>query len=141
MAMKTQTIATTKRFLSASSTGRSIIEEHSAFRDDAFPSFQAAPDDGIVVLLKADINTARLEAPRRDLDEHLARLVLQDERGRRHDRHRELRGEESDVSKHARLQPGVGIGKTDADFGPAGIRIENIAHEQNVALEQFARIG
>src|SRR5579871_2878448 len=114
--MKMQTIATTRRFLSAKSTSRSIIEEHSALHDNAIAGFQAAPDDGIIPLLKANVHAACFETPRGDLDEHLICIILQNQRCRRHDGNHLLRSEEGYIGEHARLEPEIRIREADTDF-------------------------
>jgi hypothetical protein len=53
MVVKTQIIATTRRFLSARVTSQSIIEEHSALDDDALAGLEAGGDDGEIVMRAA----------------------------------------------------------------------------------------
>src|SRR6516164_4499883 len=97
MEAKTAIIATTRRFLTARATRRSIIEQDPALDDDALAYLQPAPDDRLFALLKARLDRARLEHPGFDLDEHAIGLVAQHQRGRRYDREPPRRREEGRV--------------------------------------------
>src|SRR6516225_7484937 len=121
-------------------TSRSIIEQHRAFDDDVLTGPQAVRYDGLILLLKIDFDGARFERPRGNLDEHLIGLVSEHYRGRRDGRHRLLRGQEGGAGEHIRLQPYVGVLKRYTNLGAARVRIQNVADEENSALENFARI-
>src|ERR1700686_329022 len=114
-----QIIATTRRLRSASSTKRSITEQHSALDDDALARLHAALERDLVALLEADLDGARLERPRCGLDIDLAALVLEHQRARRHDRAALRRRVERDVCEHAGPQPRLRIGEGDAHLGAA----------------------
>src|SRR6516225_11760440 len=141
MAAKTQIIATTRRFWRAMRTSRSIIEQYCALDDDALTGLQAMRDDDLILLLEIDVHRARLECPGRNLDEDLIGLVSQHHGRRRDDPYRLLRGHERGAGEHVRLQPHVRVWKRDADLGAARVRIQNVADEEDPALEDFAGIG
>src|SRR6516225_8919755 len=122
-------------------TSRSIIEQHRAFDDDVLTGPQAVRYDGLIPLLKIDVDGARFERPRGNLDEHLIGLVSEHYGRRRDRRHRLLRGQEGGAGEHIRLQPNVGVLKGYTDLGTSRVRIENVADEENSALENFSRIG
>src|SRR5215831_6848765 len=103
------TIQTTTRLCRAKATSRSIIEEHSAPCDYPIARAQAGPDGGLVALLKTDVHATRLERPRRNLDEHLTGVVLQEQGGGRNHRNRLLRREKRDVCKHSWLEPSLRV--------------------------------
>src|SRR5690348_18239805 len=96
-----QIIATTSRFLSASSTKRSITEQHSALDDHPLAGRDAALEHDLLALLESDLDGARLERPRRGLDVDLVALVLEDERAGRHHGGAPRRRVERHVGEHA----------------------------------------
>src|SRR5689334_4908485 len=103
MQMKMQIIATTRRFLSAKLTSRSIIEENSALHDGAFADAKATFDDSRVALLIIDLDVAGLERPRRDFDEDALAVVFQDQRRCRHRCNLLRRREEAHGREHVGL--------------------------------------
>src|SRR6266436_8697213 len=141
MAAKMQIIATTRRLCNAKATRRSIIEEYSALHDHAIADLETALDHGLVALLEADPDRHGLEGPRRHFDEHLIGIVFEHQGCRRYDRHRLTGGEERHIGEHAGLEPHGRVVDVDADLGATRVRIENIADEENLAVEDLARIG
>src|SRR5215471_20255269 len=113
MAANTQIIATTRRLRNASSTKRSITEQHSALDDDALAGRNAAPEHDLVALLESDVDGARLERPRRGLDVDLAAIVLEHERAGRHHGGVPRRRVEGHIGEHAGPQPRLRIVERD----------------------------
>src|SRR5947209_19857064 len=99
MVVKMQIIATTRRFRSESSTSHSIIEQNPALDDHALARLEAGGDDGLLAFLKINRGRARHERPWRDFDEDAIAFVLEDQGGRRNDRHGTCRREEGDIGK------------------------------------------
>src|SRR5205814_9020433 len=102
-----QTITTTRRLRSESSTSHSIIEQNPALYHHALARLQAGGNNRLLTFLKIDQNRACLERPWGDLDEGAITVVLKDQRGRGNDRHDTWGREERNVGKHVRLQSHV----------------------------------
>src|SRR5207237_9874104 len=108
-----QTITTTRRLRSESSTSHSIIEQNPALDHHALAHLQARGNICLLAFLKIDCNRACLERPWRDLDEDAITFVLEDQGGRGNARPDTCRREERDMGKHVRLQPQVRIREGD----------------------------
>src|SRR2546421_12498549 len=102
-----QTITTTRRLRSESSTSHSIIEQNPALYHHALARLQAGGNNRLLTFLKIGRNRACLERPWHDLHEDAITFVLEDQGGRGNDRHDTWRREERDVGKHIRLQSHV----------------------------------
>src|SRR5215471_18739387 len=123
MAANTQIIATTRRLRNASSTKRSITEQHSALDDDPLAGRNAAPEHDLVALLEADVDGARLERPWRGLDIDEVALVLEHERAGRHHGGAARRRMERDVGEHAGPQPRLWVPERDAHLAAPRVGI------------------
>jgi hypothetical protein len=119
----------------AEPTSQSIIKQHSALHDDALAGNETARDDGLIVLLEADLDGTRLKGPWRDLDEHLIGLVLQHQGRRRHDQHVLFWAQKDGIGEHVQLEPRRRVLERNTDLGPARVRLENVADKENLPLE------
>src|SRR6266446_3489088 len=132
-----QVIATTRRLCNAKATKRSIIEEHSALHDHAIADLETALNHSLVALLEADLDRDGRESPRRHFDEHLIGIVFEHQGCRWYDRHCLTWGEERHIGEHAGLKPHRRVVDVDADLGAPRVRIEHIADEQDLAVEDL----
>src|SRR5262249_54557708 len=115
----------TRRLRSAKPTSQSIIEKHRSFDDDAVAGFQAFLNDYLISLLDSCLDLSRLEHPRTSLDKNTIGILLEHDRGSRHDRDGLGWRHDRYIGKHARLQSVFRIGKCNSNLRAARIRIEH----------------
>src|SRR5579883_2213633 len=121
---------TTRRFLKQRATNWSIIEPHRAFHHHPLARSNSAFDRDAGAFLISDLDSAALESPIRNLDEHARPVIGHQERRRRHYQPRYRRRNESCVSEHVGFEDSVRIIECDADLVAPRIRLHDVADEQ-----------